>query len=575
MGNGYKVKKELGKGGFGKVILVEKENIYYAIKKISIKHLKKEEKNMYKNEIKILSKLESEFIIKYYNFKEDKDYLNIIMEFGGDDNLKTFIQKHKFQNKYIEENIIKKIIIQICLGLKEIHENKIIHRDLTPDNIFINEDNQIKIGDFGISKQLEANNLYAKTQIGKQHYLAPEVEKGEKYDYRIDIYSLGCIIYELFTLNEYYIDKIDNKDCKINLEIYDKKWQELIELLMKKDFHDRPNIEGILSNEKYFKKSYIAKIEKNINMIKNNEITLVLNIGYENKLKDKKIYFLDNSPKHEYLKELNEYNTSLYIDNIKSKYNKYFIPKYTGEIKIKIKFNCFIQNISNMFYLCENLISIDFSSFNTRNIMYMENMFYNCTNLKEIKINEIFHKKFTNHFPELESKIFYDYSIIFIGDCNIGSKTSFINRLINDTFNLHTLSTIGVYSLTKVFTSNNQKNIRLTFWDTPGQYRYRGCLEKKKKNIDCIILGYDITNNSSFENIKDYWFQASKSISKTYLIYLVGNKLDLENKRKVSENIAKSYADENNLKYFEISCLTKIGIKEFLDDLIDELAADN
>ena len=72
------------------------------------------------------------------------------------------------------------------------------------------------------------------------------IEKGEKYNNKIDIYALGCIIYELFTLNEYYIDtKIEDMAGKINEDLYDSKWQDLIDLLIKKDYHERPNTQEI------------------------------------------------------------------------------------------------------------------------------------------------------------------------------------------------------------------------------------------------------------------------------------------------------------------------------------------
>ena len=76
--------------------------------------------------------------------------------------------------------------------------------------------------------------------------MAPEIIRGEKYDSKVYFYSLGFIIYELFTLNAYYLDKvIAEKECKINLDLYDKKWQELIDLLLQKDFNNRPNIDII------------------------------------------------------------------------------------------------------------------------------------------------------------------------------------------------------------------------------------------------------------------------------------------------------------------------------------------
>ena len=133
------------------------------------------------------------------------------------------------------------------MGLKEIHKANIIHRDLKPDNIFINEKNQIKIGDFGISKILEVSKIYANSNIGGTlYYMAPELVKGQKYNNKVDLYSLGCIIYELFTLNEYFIDtKYDNKNGKIDLNLYNPKWQNLIDLLLKNDYHQRPDINEV------------------------------------------------------------------------------------------------------------------------------------------------------------------------------------------------------------------------------------------------------------------------------------------------------------------------------------------
>ena len=240
----FKIIRKLGEGGFGEVYLIEKDNKLYALKKT--KHaLSQEEINKYNKIINALKNINNPFVTKYYYTYTEKNSFNIVMEFCGEKNLKQFIADYRNKNEFIEEKIISFIITQICLGLKEIHKNQLIHRDLTPDNIFIDENNSIKIGDFGISKII-ATNKYTQSRIGKYQYFAPEIEMGEKYNNKIDIYSLGYIMYELFTQNEYYIDKrIREKDCQINSEVYNPEWQKVIDLLLNKDYHKRPDIEEV------------------------------------------------------------------------------------------------------------------------------------------------------------------------------------------------------------------------------------------------------------------------------------------------------------------------------------------
>jgi NIMA (never in mitosis gene a)-related kinase len=89
---------------------------------------------------------------------------------------------------------------QLCLAIKHIHARKILHRDLKSQNIFLTKANQVKIGDFGISKVLENTSDFAWTSLGTPYYLSPEICMGQKYDYKSDTWMLGCILYELCTL---------------------------------------------------------------------------------------------------------------------------------------------------------------------------------------------------------------------------------------------------------------------------------------------------------------------------------------------------------------------------------------
>ena len=239
-------KEKIENRGFGIVYKLQKDDKYYALKQILISNLTKEEINHMKKEVDILTSLENEYIVKYYCSFLEKDYFNLLMGYAGNTNLKQFINGYKNKGSFIEEEKIKNIIFQICLALKEIHKSNLTHRDLTPENIFIDENNKIKIGYFDVPKSLNQNNNYAKTITGKYQYFAPEILKGKKYNNKVDIYSFGCIIYELFTLNKYYQDKIiDNKEGKINTYIYNPKWQALIELLLKNNYHERPTAEEI------------------------------------------------------------------------------------------------------------------------------------------------------------------------------------------------------------------------------------------------------------------------------------------------------------------------------------------
>ena len=155
---GYKIIKELGTGGFGKVnqVFSKLDNKYFAMKEISLKGESEENINKIKSEANILSKFNSDNIVKYFDSFQDKEKFYILMEYCNGKNLKIFLDEHKNNNTLIEEDIVYNIIKQICLGIKKIHEMKIIHRDLKPENIFMNENMQIKIGDFGISKQFSS-----------------------------------------------------------------------------------------------------------------------------------------------------------------------------------------------------------------------------------------------------------------------------------------------------------------------------------------------------------------------------------------------------------------------------------
>ena len=251
----FKIIKKVGGGSFGLVykVLDRNDNKFYAIKSVELNEQNKNNIKEVENETKILKEIKSNNVVRYIDCFYEEGTFNIIMEFCEYSDLRSFINNFKKQNKKIAESVIRLIITELTNGIKDIHSKNVIHRDLKPENIFISSDHLIKIGDFGISKILDGTN-YAQTFAGTYNYMAPEIIRSNKYSKKVDIWSLGCIIYELCTLNRCFesksiielAKKIDSGNHgKIDLNYYNDYLQNIIDLSLKKDDKERPNIEDI------------------------------------------------------------------------------------------------------------------------------------------------------------------------------------------------------------------------------------------------------------------------------------------------------------------------------------------
>ena len=299
----YKIIRYLGKGGYGRVLQVKNKsnNKYYAIKEIIIEDESKDKIKKIENEAEILSKFNYKNIVKYYDSFLDKDKFYILMEYCSGQSLRDLINKHYKNDVLIKEDILYNIVKQICIGIKEIHEKNIIHRDLKPDNIFMDEKMNIKIGDFGISKYFNSDNEFeiSKYKAGDFKYTAPEILIQGIYNKKSDMYSLGCIIYELIYLKKYFDDKEYNEIKKIDSNTHNIKWQEILNSLLKKEFDKRMDI-----NE-------LEKEINNIN-IENNEII--------NKIKELNI---NKENLNERIKNIIENNKTIFGNNLSQIINNF------------------------------------------------------------------------------------------------------------------------------------------------------------------------------------------------------------------------------------------------------------
>ena len=246
----------LGKGSFGDAYLIKSEqsDINYVLKIISLVAFQEEDYKNVLNEAILLKMIDHPNIIRFKEvFKVIKpiQQLNIIMEYanGGDINQKIIKQNSKF----FEEKLLIDWLTQLCHALQYIHNKKIIHRDIKPANIFLNNLGQIKLGDFGVSKNLQSLKM-ANTFIGSVDYMAPEVVEGKNYSFEADIWSLGVTFYELMTFNKPFKGRIPSIFLKILndkiepiTDFYSKEFRNLIYKMLDKNPLKRPKAKEILN----------------------------------------------------------------------------------------------------------------------------------------------------------------------------------------------------------------------------------------------------------------------------------------------------------------------------------------
>lgn len=208
--NGYLFEEALGSGSFGAVYRVSKENNVYAAKVLSETYILdefKNEQNRITREIDVLKNVKGENLIKYqedFYFKNEFGIMEyvIVMEYFPGRTLRSFLKND------VELETLIRIFVSVLHGVRDLHntiiENAgIIHRDLKPDNIMIDDNLNVKIIDYGLSKIIDFSSITSTgTQIGSPLYMSPEQLKDSKHiDYRADIYALGIILYEMLTKN--------------------------------------------------------------------------------------------------------------------------------------------------------------------------------------------------------------------------------------------------------------------------------------------------------------------------------------------------------------------------------------
>ncbi|KAJ9440304.1 putative serine/threonine-protein kinase A [Diplonema papillatum] len=205
----YRRIKVVGKGSFGEAVLVRSrdDGKRYIAKTIDCANMSEKDKQDVYREIKILADVNHPNIVKYKEHYEEGNMLWIVMEYadGGDLGMRIKDQRKKATENgpvYFDETLIMMWFLQICMALKHLHDNHILHRDLKTANIFLTSKNVVKLGDFGISTVLNNTMAVAYTVCGTPYYFSPEICQNQPYGSKSDVWALGIVLYEMATLRK-------------------------------------------------------------------------------------------------------------------------------------------------------------------------------------------------------------------------------------------------------------------------------------------------------------------------------------------------------------------------------------
>ncbi|XP_053932522.1 serine/threonine-protein kinase Nek4 isoform X2 [Cuculus canorus] len=251
----YSFLRAVGKGSYGEVSLVrhQQDCKQYVIKKLNLKHASTRERKAAEQEAQLLSQLKHPNIVTYRESWQGEDgLLYIVMGFceGGDLYHKLKEQK----GKLLPENQVVEWFVQIAMALQYLHEKHILHRDLKTQNVFLTRTNIIKVGDLGIARVLENQYDMASTLIGTPYYMSPELFSHKPYNYKSDIWALGCCVYEMATLKHAFNAKDMNSLVYRIIEgklppmpkDYSPQLVEIIRTMLSKKPEERPSVKSIL-----------------------------------------------------------------------------------------------------------------------------------------------------------------------------------------------------------------------------------------------------------------------------------------------------------------------------------------
>ena len=589
----YKIQQRLGIGSYGTVyqVIDINTNKKYVIKQISLNDLSPEEISNVKLEAKILSSINSKYVVKYYDSFQENNNLDIVMEYCDGGDLGKYINSKKEKNEKISEDLIWLFFIKMTLGLAAIHKLKILHRDLKALNIFLSEKSEVKIGDLGVAKILNNSGSFAKTLVGTPYYLSPELCGDKPYNNKSDVWALGCILYELCTFKHAFTAKSQAglilKILKENPEPigndYSSDLQNLIDKIFDKNMEKRPSCFEILTSDIIMNKAknygLLEEIEKiypeypgfNYIAINGNNTKKILiynkNRQKEN-LQNNNLYINNNSKGFININSDSKSKNSIYINKNKKIYKKRYNSISTES---KINNSSHKKEFPNNGQL--NIKNKIFSNLTPSNNNIKISNTSNTSNKTKSISNKLFIKKFLNKSQDKDNNGRYTNTdrknIILIKKNNFkniikSSKSSnkiFIdpnNNIGNPLLTKETSSKISNKSIEKKIIFKQNINTKLNgrnYIILNNNIIQNKIINNNEENLDNnIIQNKIINNNEKNKNRQD--IKTEKFINKDNINETQSKDQNIKNNEKKQQiNISSSIENfEKELKkYYKFS----------------------